>query len=572
VVTHPANRGKAAALRSGFQRAAELGFTHTITIDTDGQLDPKDMAQLWVKSLIEPTALVVGVRDDRQADYPTKSRIGRRVSNWLVSLESGVRIADSQCGLRVYPLDFVNSVRCTAEHYGFETEIITRAGWAGRKVIGEPVSCRYLPEEQRVSHFKPFVDSMRAVRMHARLATGAMARWFSPRSAWHQMRGDSTCRRRFAAGLAVGVFVANLPLYGMQTIVSLFLARRLRLHPLSVVAGSNVSIPPVAPLLIAGGIVTGHLVLHGSWLSPQGFNLSRAGVAGVVLPLLGDWIVGGIVLGAILAGITFLIATFALRVVTPGGATMQAAELEPTENRERKIIALPPGPTSISESPVSPTLYNLFRSIGRSLRYCTIRATVIGRGHAEGAGGKIIACSHFSHLDPFLVGLLLNRQVDWMTRIEFFKWRWARWLLPRLGAIPVNRQGVPVRAIRTAINRAAAGGLVGICPEGGVTLGPDSVCRGGAIKRGICLVAERADVPIVPCVLVGTHVMSKFEPWLPYRRIQIWIAFAEPIVPVSQGISTRGTRARLGAELQRRFEELYQQVLRESGINDRSIP
>ena len=565
VVTHPHNQGKAAALRSGFALAAVLGFTHGVTIDTDGQLDATDIAPVLARAEREPEALVVGVRDARQPDYPMLSRLGRAISNWLVRLESGVRVADSQCGLRVYPLDLLNSVRCDAEHYGFETEIITRAGWAGRSVVGEPVSCRYLPTAERVSHFKPFTDSLRAFGMHTRLLATALGRWMNPLTAWRQLRTDRTCHRRFAAGLAVGVFVANLPLYGVQTVVSLFLARRLRLHPVSVVAGSNFSIPPIAPLLIAGGIAIGHLLLHGSWPALHEFNIVRSGVPGVLLPLIGEWIIGGLVLGALLAGITFLLADWALRFATVDGVVVRgtgAAYSSVTVRRPRRERVI---------DHISST-YRPCRAACRFVWFCTIRAKVIGEEYAELAGGGIVACTHFSHLDPVLVSALMRRQIDWMTRIEFFRICWLKRLLLRLGAFSVHRQGVPVSAIRTAITRTKDGRLIGICPEGGVVRGTDSVCRGGAIKRGVCLVAERSGVPIVPCVIVGSHALNRVGPWLPFRRARLWIAFGEPLYPPRGGTSNRASRAALAAELQQRFERLYQRLLREHGLTDQSIP
>lgn len=171
VCTHPLNRGKAAALRTGFDVAAAHGFTHAITIDTDGQHAPEDIPALLAAAAREPRALVIGTRDESTAGYPSRSRLGRRLSNYFVKLESGIQVDDSQCGLRVYPLNLVTRTTCRAGHFGYETEIITRAGWAGIPVVGLGVSCTYLPPGRRVSHFKPWRDSARGAAMHLRLLT-----------------------------------------------------------------------------------------------------------------------------------------------------------------------------------------------------------------------------------------------------------------------------------------------------------------------------------------------------------------------------------------------------------------
>lgn len=354
VVTHDRNRGKAAALRSAFDVAIRQGYTHGVTIDTDGQLAPEDIPSLLDRARRSQDALVIGVRDESAADYPARSRIGRQVSNLFVWMESGTCVDDSQCGLRVYPLQLVSLLPCRAGHFGFETEIITRAAWAGVPILGETVSCRYLPPGQRVSHFKPWLDSLRAVCMHGRMVAGALRpfqsrlgssrehgvsrrsvwhrliHWVNPVTAWRQVRDDTASRTRFAAGFAAGVFIATLPLYGVQTLLSVFLARRLRLHPLSVIAGSNIALPPIGPLLIVGAISIGHLLLHGAWPALGDYNPARSGLGAVLWPTLWEWIVGGAVLGAALAGAAFVTLDCLLRLAASArgwiGETADAAE------------------------------------------------------------------------------------------------------------------------------------------------------------------------------------------------------------------------------------------------------
>jgi uncharacterized protein (DUF2062 family) len=355
VLTHPQNRGKAAALRTAFQHATQMGFTHAVTIDTDGQLAPEDIPSLLQLAKLSPEALVIGERDAAAADYPARSRWGRRFSNLLIRMESGAIVVDSQCGLRVYPLVLVESIPCVSEYFGFETEIITRATWASVSMVGGPVSCRYLPPGEQVSHFKPWIDSLRSLRMHARLLTAALnpfphpagvgpfatirrkilwrrfCSWVNPVSAWRAVRSDGASRTRFAAGFATGVFVANLPLYGVQTLLCLFIARRLNLHPLSVVAGSNIAFPPVGPLLIAAAITVGHLLLHGSLPVLAEYNLLHTGVAAVLWPVLLEWLIGGIVLGAILAGLSFFGLDFVLRAAASAGGWVPAKAAEVVE-------------------------------------------------------------------------------------------------------------------------------------------------------------------------------------------------------------------------------------------------
>jgi uncharacterized protein (DUF2062 family) len=337
-LTHPRNRGKAAALNTGFAAAIDAGFTHAITIDTDGQLDPEEIPALLDAARRHPEALIVGRRKDRIDGYPTRSRMGRRVSNLLVRLESGVRVDDSQCGFRVYPLGLIAAVNCSVGHYGFETEVITRAGWARCAVEQAPVTCRYLPSGQRVSHFRPCLDTLRGARMHLFLLARALFPfprhprwpadtapratepfwsglwdWLNPARAWRQLRQSEVARTEIAAGLAIGVFIANLPAYGLQSVLSLYTARRLHLHPLPVFLGSNLSTPPIGPLLIIAAIQLGHLLLHGSLAAVADFDPRRAGWSAMLRPRLLEWSIGALLLGFMMSVLTFVVTLCLMR-------------------------------------------------------------------------------------------------------------------------------------------------------------------------------------------------------------------------------------------------------------------
>jgi uncharacterized protein (DUF2062 family) len=341
IVVHSKNRGKATALQTGFKAAIDAGYTHAVTIDTDGQLDPEQIPDVLETANANPEALIVGCRDDRAADYPAKSRVGRRVSNTLVWIESGVRVGDSQCGLRVYPLELVKKVRCRAKYFGFETEIITRAGWAGCPVVGTPVRCRYLPPGERVSHFRPWRDSFRSVGMHARLilralvpwpgyprylapntsrshAKGSVRRiieWLSPASAIRQLRQEEQGPVAIATAISLGVFIGTLPIYGVQSIVALYSARRLHLHPIAVLLGSQISLPPLSAILSMASIALGHSILHGQLPTLAEYNVSRLGFRAVFQPLMLDWSLGSLILGLVLAILIFCPTAALLRRV-----------------------------------------------------------------------------------------------------------------------------------------------------------------------------------------------------------------------------------------------------------------
>jgi 1-acyl-sn-glycerol-3-phosphate acyltransferase len=215
--------------------------------------------------------------------------------------------------------------------------------------------------------------------------------------------------------------------------------------------------------------------------------------------------------------------------------------------------------------------YRAGHLLGQFIRFCTTRTHVLDDHFAERDGGYLLALTHLSHLDPIAAGILSNRPIDWITRKEFYKYHIFRGLLDVMGAIKIDRQGVSVSAIREAIARVRRGRVVGICPEGRVTCGTDAMFRGGPVKRGVCSIAIRGGVPIVPCVMLGTDKLNCVGPWLPARRATIWVAYGRPIFPPAGARSTRATRAALAARLSGAYVELYGKLRAHYGIRDEDV-
>src|SRR4051812_19210353 len=134
-------------------------------------------------------------------------------------------------------------------------------------------------------------------------------------------------------------------------------------------------------------------------------------------------------------------------------------------------------------------MYHAGKTIGRFIFIVTMNTHVINARIPDRQGGYLLALTHLSHVEPFCASVLMPRRIDWMARKEFYRYRVFAWLLHSVEAFIVNRQGIPVSAIRAAIARIRAGRVVGICPEGGVVVGKDAAIRGGTIKRGICSIS-----------------------------------------------------------------------------------
>jgi 1-acyl-sn-glycerol-3-phosphate acyltransferase len=190
---------------------------------------------------------------------------------------------------------------------------------------------------------------------------------------------------------------------------------------------------------------------------------------------------------------------------------------------------------------------------------------------AKRGGPFLIARTHLSHLEPFLLSALVPRQIDWITRIEFYHYHLFAWALRALSAIEVRRFGVPVSTIRTSIARLSRGRIVGICPEGGVSNGTNSCIRGGPIKKGVCLISYRTGVPVLPVVILGADKLNCVSPWLPFRRATLWIAFGEPVYP-RLDLDRRAARQIMAQGLGRQYVGLFEELKRKFGLDEASAP
>ena len=159
-IDFPVNRGKGVAIRAAFAWARENHFSHVITIDADGQHDPRDIPRFVGKIGEFPDRLIIGKRRFN-TDVPGKSRFGRTWSNLWTRIVSGKTTPDSQSGFRAYPAGLLAGMNFLGRRYEFEVEVLARAAWAGLEFDCVDVSVRYFQGSERVSHFKPLRDNFR---------------------------------------------------------------------------------------------------------------------------------------------------------------------------------------------------------------------------------------------------------------------------------------------------------------------------------------------------------------------------------------------------------------------------
>ena len=169
----PANAGKGAAVLHGLQAARDAGFTHALTMDSDGQHPPELIPAFMQTSIRHPETMVLG-RPVFDASAPLLRVRGRRVTNWWTNLETlGAGIDDSLYGFRVYPIDDLIAVmrrQPWMRRFDFDTEAVVRLAWRGVKPLNLAAPVKYLSaEEGGVPHFRYGRDNLLLTWMHLRL-------------------------------------------------------------------------------------------------------------------------------------------------------------------------------------------------------------------------------------------------------------------------------------------------------------------------------------------------------------------------------------------------------------------
>ncbi len=323
VVRLPENRGKAAALKAGFQRAWDLGFTHAITMDADGQHFAEDLPKFLAAAPAQPEAYLVGVRDLVAAGCPKHRQRSNRISTFWYRVETGIRLADTQCGFRCYPRTLAQRLKVKSGRYAYELEFMVRAAWVGTKIVAVPVKCTYEPGQTGVSHFRTVRDFVHITNMNILLV---LQSWFVPaplRRAWSQGEhwGFLRATREFfsehahdpghmSLSVGLGLFFGIVPIYGLQMILAATAAHWLRLNKAIALVASNISIPPLAPFVIGGGFILGHWMFTGEVLPLSLPDMKHA----KVLEYVWEWLAGSVVLAILVAAlgtaVTYLTAKF----------------------------------------------------------------------------------------------------------------------------------------------------------------------------------------------------------------------------------------------------------------------
>ena len=261
VINIEKNTGKGLALKKGFDLAISRNFRYAITIDSDGQHYSEDLPLFIEKIEQEPDSVILGARNMQQLNVPGTSSFGHKFSIFWFKIETGIRVDDVQTGFRLYPLRFIKEMRLYTRKYEFEVEVLVRLAWKGVKIHSIPVNVYYAPKEERISHFRKVHDFTRISIVNSILVFGALlvvrpflfAKGLRKQSIKGFIReyivNSNDSNLKLAWSVAVGLFIGVSPFWGWQMMIAFSVAHYFRLNKFITVAASNISIPPLLPII-----------------------------------------------------------------------------------------------------------------------------------------------------------------------------------------------------------------------------------------------------------------------------------------------------------------------------------
>ncbi|WP_417360351.1 MULTISPECIES: glycosyltransferase family 2 protein [Gammaproteobacteria] len=177
LVRHDQNQGKGGAVITGLRTALNMGFSHGLQVDADGQHAFDDIPRFLAKAQTAPAALIAG-QPEYDASVPKGRLYGRYVTHFWVWVETlSFAIKDAMCGFRVYPLAATNALFdkvALGRRMDFDIEVMVRLYWSGMAI--HQLQTRVIYPEDGASHFKAWQDNWLISKMHTRLFFGMLWR------------------------------------------------------------------------------------------------------------------------------------------------------------------------------------------------------------------------------------------------------------------------------------------------------------------------------------------------------------------------------------------------------------
>lgn len=310
-VSYEKNKGKGYALRQGFKYLSSIDCKYVITLDSDGQHKPSDLHHFLTKIETHPAAIMMGARDMTQSTVPGKSSFGNKFSNFWFRLQTGIDMPDTQTGYRLYPLYLMKDITLLTNKYELEIEVIVKSAWRNIDVIAVPIDVYYPPQEERISHFRPFKDFSRISVLNTWLTTLAILYYIPKRfilglkkKSFKKMLYDAIVDPQEplhikALSVSWGFFIGVAPIWGYQLLIGMPLAHYFKLNKTITFLAANISLPPMIPFIVYASLKMGE------WVTGQSLDLLSRSINSFTLADISTslwvYVIGSLVLASSLA-------------------------------------------------------------------------------------------------------------------------------------------------------------------------------------------------------------------------------------------------------------------------------
>ncbi len=177
VLRHPINRGKGAATQTGIDAAKLLDADIIVTMDSDGQHNPKDIKKLIQPILDNNADVVIGSRMINNKEMPKSRIVMNKIANLITYLFFGIMVTDSQSGFRAYNKKAYNSVYTYLDRYEFESEMLGQIKNAKLRVKEIPIKVIYTDySKSKYKHINGFSAQglSNGIKMVARLVENSL--------------------------------------------------------------------------------------------------------------------------------------------------------------------------------------------------------------------------------------------------------------------------------------------------------------------------------------------------------------------------------------------------------------
>lgn len=166
LIKHPVNKGKGAALITGFNFVADNAIDWAFTMDSDGQHLPGELHRFVQSATENNYDVVIGTRMDDNENMPWLRKVTNIFTSWVVSCVSGAKIPDSQNGYRLFKAKSLKDLVLKSTNYDLESEILVKLAWSGASIGSVPITTVYGDELSSINKTR---DTIRFFRLMGNL-------------------------------------------------------------------------------------------------------------------------------------------------------------------------------------------------------------------------------------------------------------------------------------------------------------------------------------------------------------------------------------------------------------------